>query len=113
MGRALRPIFLDPPAVPLTLPGTYTATLAREVDGEVAPLTGPRQFDVVSLELATFAAKDRQAVLAFRNKVARLQRAVQGALRTLMEKDLKELEARLEAAGAPWTPGRIPDWEME
>jgi photosystem II stability/assembly factor-like uncharacterized protein len=209
-----RPPWWEPPAGPLALPGTYTATLVREVDGEVTPLTGPRQFDVVPLELATFAAKDRPAVLAFRNKVARLQRAVQGALRaadeaqnrinyirktiletpaadrtlltdvhrlqqrinaiytklrgdqtrskrmeptppsiservqqavsnwyvtspptqtqrdayryagdeftevlaalrTLMEKDLKELETRLEAAGAPWTPGRIPDWQPE
>ncbi|CAG1005313.1 hypothetical protein PHYC_03218 [Phycisphaerales bacterium] len=31
-------------------------------------------------------------------------------LRGLYEKDLKELEARLEAAGTPWTPGRLPDW---
>jgi photosystem II stability/assembly factor-like uncharacterized protein len=27
--------------------------------------------------------------------------------------DLERLEAGLEAAGAPWTPGRLPDWEME
>ena len=24
--------------------------------------------------------------------------------------DLAKLEAELEAEGAPWTPGRIPDW---
>ena len=30
-----------------------------------------------------------------------------------IEKDLKQLEDKLEAAGAPWTPGRIPDWEIE
>ncbi|MEW6252994.1 MAG: hypothetical protein AB1716_20340, partial [Planctomycetota bacterium] len=34
-------------------------------------------------------------------------------LRTLIEKDLTALEAKLESAGAPWTPGRIPVWEME
>ncbi len=32
-------------------------------------------------------------------------------LRVLIEDDLPELEAELEAAGAPWTPGRLPDWE--
>ncbi|KAA3614321.1 MAG: glycosyl hydrolase [Planctomycetota bacterium] len=32
-------------------------------------------------------------------------------LRTLVEEDLKGLETRLEQAGAPWTPGRIPDWK--
>jgi hypothetical protein len=30
-----------------------------------------------------------------------------------VEQDLFALEKKLEAAGAPWTPGRIPDWEME
>ena len=34
-------------------------------------------------------------------------------LRALIEQDLARLEERLEAAGAPWTPGRIPDWEIE
>ena len=31
--------------------------------------------------------------------------------RTLVEERLQPLEAALEAAGAPWTPGRIPTWE--
>jgi len=32
-------------------------------------------------------------------------------LRQLVEVDLTALEADLEAAGGPWTPGRIPSWE--
>ena len=32
-------------------------------------------------------------------------------LRSLVEKDIKDLEDRLEAAGAPYTPGRIPVWQ--
>jgi photosystem II stability/assembly factor-like uncharacterized protein len=31
-------------------------------------------------------------------------------LRSLIEGDLLRLEKTLEAAGAPWTPGRIPEW---
>ncbi len=31
-------------------------------------------------------------------------------LRQLIETDLSRLEKQLEAAGAPWTPGRIPSW---
>ena len=39
---------------------------------------------------------------------------VLGQLRTLVENDLPALEADLEAAGAPYTPGRkLPDWSME
>ncbi|HEX3183492.1 MAG TPA: hypothetical protein VHQ94_01795, partial [Pyrinomonadaceae bacterium] len=42
------------------------------------------------------AAQDLEAVLA--------------QLRQLIEVDLTRLEKQLEAAGAPWTPGRIPEW---
>ncbi len=31
-------------------------------------------------------------------------------LRTLVDTDLVKLEKEMEAAGAPWTPGRIPEW---
>ena len=34
-------------------------------------------------------------------------------LRRLLEDDLPALEARMEAAGAPWTPGRLPTWQPE
>jgi photosystem II stability/assembly factor-like uncharacterized protein len=34
-------------------------------------------------------------------------------LRALVETDLKELEAKAESAGAPWTPGRVPSWKPE
>ena len=27
--------------------------------------------------------------------------------------DLQALEEEAEAAGAPWTPGRLPSWERE
>ncbi|MFQ5430180.1 MAG: WD40/YVTN/BNR-like repeat-containing protein [Phycisphaerae bacterium] len=209
------PPWVRPPVGPLALPGTYTVTLAKSVEGVVTPLAETVRFNVVPLELATFPPKDRAEVLAFQRKVARLQRAVRGALkaadeartrithlrkalldtpaadhallkdldrldsrlddilvklrgdptlrkrqeptppsinervsavvgnqwhtttaptrtqrdayryagtefqevlaalRDLMEKDLAEIEARLEQVGAPWTPGRVPDWKME
>lgn len=210
---------LDPwdrePEGPLAPPGKYTAELVKEVDGAVSILAGPTPFNVIPLELATFAAKDKQAALAFHQKVARLQRATQGAsrvadevqnrlalvrkaildtpgadpallaeqtriqtalddlllslrgdptrakrnapeplsilervgaitgaqwyvtsaptgtqkleyeraggefgpvlagLRKIYDADLPALEAKLEKAGAAWTPGRLPDWSME
>jgi hypothetical protein len=45
----------------------------------------------------TAAAQDFEGVLA--------------KLRQLIEVDLSRLEKQLEAAGAPWTPGRIPEWK--
>ncbi len=32
-------------------------------------------------------------------------------LRNIAEVKLKALEAELDAIGAPWTPGRIPEWK--
>ena len=32
-------------------------------------------------------------------------------LRALVETDLVKLEKALEAAGAPYTPGRLPEWK--
>ena len=34
-------------------------------------------------------------------------------LRQLLDTDLKNLEVRMESAGAPWTPGRVPTWKPE
>jgi photosystem II stability/assembly factor-like uncharacterized protein len=34
-------------------------------------------------------------------------------LRTLVLVDLKRIEDAAEAAGAPWTPGRVPEWKPE
>ena len=32
-------------------------------------------------------------------------------LRSLILNDLATLESEADAAGAPWTPGRVPDWK--
>ena len=32
-------------------------------------------------------------------------------LRTLIDTDLTKLQKDMEAAGAPWTPGRVPEWQ--
>ena len=32
-------------------------------------------------------------------------------LRTLMQVDVANLERAMESAGAPWTPGRLPEWQ--
>ena len=196
---------------PLVLPGKYTVTLARRVEGVVAPLPGSQTFEVVGEGPATMA--DRQAMVDFQDKLGKLQKAltattqsateagtrlsairraidatpslplklreealrldktldeiemalngdrvwrahnegtpasisehVQAAasptrgttgrptrtaleqyqiasdelaaevpkLRKLIETDMKAIEKQLDAAGAPYTPGRLPDWK--
>jgi len=34
-----------------------------------------------------------------------------GRLRTLIDTDLRKLQEALHQAGAPWTPGLLPDWK--
>jgi len=36
-----------------------------------------------------------------------------GQLRSLMEVDLSKLQQAMQTAGAPWTPGTIPNWPQE
>jgi photosystem II stability/assembly factor-like uncharacterized protein len=62
---------------PFVVPGTYTVSLARRVDGVETPLGRPQTFEVYPLD------GDRTprppAVLAFQQKAASLQRAMLGA----------------------------------
>ncbi|HXD30233.1 MAG TPA: hypothetical protein VN643_03905 [Pyrinomonadaceae bacterium] len=205
--------FDDGPAGPLVMPGTYKVSVAKRVDGVMTQLSQPQTFQIVVEGLSGMSPADREALVAFQQKVARLQRAVQGAqdaanalkprlalikralletpsagdkllddtaaldkrtndilralrgdnalrsrninlppsinervseivgtqrtsiarptqthiaqyaaaaqdfettltqLRQLIEVDLARLEKQMEAAGAPWTPGRIPEWK--
>ncbi len=47
------------------------------------------------------------------NAAAQDFESVLGQLRQLIEVDLDRLEKQLEAAGAPWTPGRVPEWKNQ
>jgi photosystem II stability/assembly factor-like uncharacterized protein len=205
-------LFAEEPAGPLVMPGTYKVALAKRVDGVTTTLTGWQEFAVEVQGAAGMELTERKALSDFQQKVARLQRAVAGALdaanslsarleqikralaqtpsadqqwkdltralekrnldilrnlrgdvalrgrnentpisiaerveniveeqrlslsrptttqeeayqvasqefgqeltklRTLIEGDLRNLEKALDAAGAPWTPGRLPVW---
>ena len=199
---------------PLALPGTYTVSLDKRIDGTLTTIAGPVEFEVAPLGEPSLPPADRAAVLVFARETGELQRAVFGAneaakeaanrikyikytiektpgldpsllvqaremelrltdlreqltgdpttrkrsepampgitarinqivygfwgttsapttthrrnyeiaseefsgvvdqLRQLIETDLPELESELEAAGAPWTPGRgVPNWK--
>ncbi len=204
--------FNEGPAGPLVMPGAYKLSLAKRVDGVMTPLSQPQEFQVTVAGQEGMSVTDRAALVEFQQKVARLQRAVQGSLeaanalkprlalirralldtpsagdkllddaaafdkrtndilralrgdtvlrarninlppsiservndivgaqrlstarptqtqinqytaaaqefeqtlaqlRQLIESDLARLEKQMEAAGAPWTPGRIPEW---
>jgi tetratricopeptide (TPR) repeat protein len=204
-----------PPEGLLVVPGTFSVSLAKRVDGVLTSLGKSRTVVVESLGLAALPAKDKKELLDFQKKAGELQRAMMGAdaaikqalknlqfikkalldtpnapeqlgekaqalekqlknihvelsgdpitkkrseprspsllqrvgkeaiqassttgitttnkhnyeiaatafekllekLRQLIEVDFKKLEAKMEAAGAPWTPGRgVPRWKKK
>ncbi len=65
---------------PLALPGTYTVTLAKEVDGAITELAGPTSFQIVDLGGSTLPTEDPAGALEFARQAADLQRAVLGAV---------------------------------
>ena len=75
--------FAEPPRGPMVLPGRYTVSMARVVAGTWTTLAPARPFEARGL--FEIPAADRQALLAFERKVARLQRAVFGAAEAIDE----------------------------
>ncbi len=75
---------------PLVLPGKYTVTLAKRVDGVLTPLPGSQSFEVVAEGVST--REDRAALAAFQDKLTRLQQAL-----TATQASAAEARLRLEA----------------
>ncbi len=102
--------FQDPPRGPMAVPGTYQVALAKRVDGELVPLAEPQSFEATPLGIATLAADDRQELLAFQRKTARLQRAVLAS-----SSALAEAQGRLEQilVALDDTPGDIDELAQE
>ena len=75
--------------VPPSLSDRVNYAVATHYSSTAAPTaTSRRQVEVASAEFATLLA----------------------GLRAIVETDLPRLEAGADAAGAPWTPGRVPVW---
>jgi photosystem II stability/assembly factor-like uncharacterized protein len=64
---------------PLVVPGSYTVSLDKRVDGVTTNLVPPTPFRLVPLGAGSLPEADREAVLAFQKQTAQLERAVLGA----------------------------------
>src|SRR3984893_8592299 len=62
------------------MPGTYKVTVAKRVDGVLTLLGQAQEFQVTVEGQERMSSADRGALVEFQQKVARLQRAVNGAL---------------------------------
>jgi photosystem II stability/assembly factor-like uncharacterized protein len=75
------------------IPSSIGDRVNTVLEGERFSLARPTQSDVDSYAIASAEFGDQLA-----------------KLRTLVDVDLAKLEKEMEAAGAPWTPGRVPEW---
>jgi len=98
--------FRTPPQGPMVVPGRYTVELATEVDGKLVATGQSQALETRPLGTATLAAEDRQALLAFQARTARLQRAVLGAVRLVGETETRIQHLRQAILD---TPGADPE----
>ena len=68
---------------PMALPGDYTVSLSRRVDGVVTELAGPTPFRIAPMGDAAIPPQDRAAVLEFQRETGELLRAVSGTQRVV------------------------------
>jgi len=98
------------------------ALRAQELMQQV-PVSYPHEFvnvmpakirTMVSNSLDSLVKMDLElahGVIEMDDKVDRINRDMYSQVKQMIEVDLKTLESGMEAAGAPWTPGRLPEWK--
>lgn len=77
--------FSSPDVGQFVLPGTYTVTLSRSVDGTITELAGPEKFNVKLLPGTTLPSTDRPAMVKWQREADELKRSMQGAAQILSD----------------------------
>jgi photosystem II stability/assembly factor-like uncharacterized protein len=72
---------------PSVVPGRYSVSIEKRVEGKITELAGETTFDVEPLGMASLPVSDREEVLAFQKKTGELQRAVLGAYQVAQDAD--------------------------
>ena len=93
--------FGEGPRAPLAVPGTYTVSFAKEVDGAVTPLGTPQQFAVKLLQGLPTNPEDRIALIRFQQQVAELYRSLNGAVESAQHLKSRIAEAKRAILQAP------------
>ncbi|MGA1367767.1 MAG: VPS10 domain-containing protein [Blastocatellia bacterium] len=91
----------------LVMPGRYTVSLARRVDGVWTSLGSPQPLEVVTEGSLALAAADRETLFAFQQKAASLQRAVSGAVALANETKAQLANARRALQETPAQTERL------
>jgi hypothetical protein len=109
-GDAEDDIFLPPPGGPLVMPGRYTVTLSKRVDGKIQKLADPVEFNIVPEGATSMDLAALTELREFQVQVWKLQRAVSGVLDAANEltNRLQSLQRALDQ-----TPGARPEWQAQ
>ena len=78
-GPGLSNPFADEDVGPWAIPGTYSVSLSKVVDGVPEELVGPVEFEVVPLNNATLTAQDKAALTAFQKEAGAVQQDIVAA----------------------------------
>lgn len=94
--------FANPPVGPLVVPGEYSVTLSKRINGVVSQLSEARSFTLKPLHDTPEATGDRDQLLAFQQETAELARVVAGATNTAGElrNRLAHLKLGVETIGS-------------
>jgi photosystem II stability/assembly factor-like uncharacterized protein len=84
-GPGLPNAFADEDVGPWAVPGTYSVSLSKVVDGVPEQLLEPVDFRVVPLNNATLTAQDKAALTAFQKEAGAVQQDIVSAARRLSE----------------------------
>lgn len=76
----------------MAVPGTYTVSLYKEVDGEVTMLAGPEEFEVVPLYEGALEGASPAELTAFRKQIEQMEMEV-AAASNIMEESMAKVQA--------------------
>ena len=93
--------FGEGPRAPLAVPGTYTVSFAKEIDGAITPLGTPLQFAVKLLQGLPTNPDDRVALIKFQQQVAELYRSLNGAVESAQQLKSRIADAKRAILQAP------------
>ena len=88
--------FSSPRVGPMVVPGAYTVTIAKRVNGVVTQMSAPQTFTVKPLDDSPEVTTDREGLLAFQQETADTARAVQSA--GVASRELRDRLAHLKKA---------------
>ena len=90
---------------PFVLPGKYTVTLAKRVEGVVTPLPGSQTVEVTAESFST--REDRVAMAEFQDKLSRLQKALTATTATAADAGTRLSDMRRAIDATPSLPLKL------